>query len=93
MSFNLGSLLSGLQSGLAVVEQLSATATALGAPTGLVTTVAKIGGALLETAQNVKQRVDEGKIVASSTDQAQLKTILETLQAKNDELAAYIEAH
>lgn len=93
MSFDFSNMLSGLQSGLAVVEQLSTTATALGAPAGLIATVAKIGGALVETAQNVKQRVDEGAIVVSSDDQARLQSILATLQAKNDELAAYIEAH
>ena len=93
MSFSFASVLAGLQQGLAVVEQLSTAATAVGAPTGLITNAAKIGGALLETAQNVQARVTDGQVAATSHDQAELKAVLGRLQTKNDELAAYIEAH
>lgn len=93
MDFSFKGLLDGLKRGLETVETLLPIATALGAPTGLVETVIKIGGAVFETGQNIAERVEEGKIVASSEDQAELKSILARIQAKNDELAAYIEAH
>lgn len=93
MDFNFSGLLDGLKRGLETVDALLPIATALGAPTGLVTSVIGIAGAVLETGQNVAARIEEGQIVASSNDQAELKSILSRIQAKNDELAAYIEAH
>lgn len=93
MNFNFSGLLDGLKRGLETVETLLPIATALGAPTGLVTSVIGIASAVLETGQNVAVRIEEGKVVASSDDQAELKSILSRIQSKNDELAAYIESH
>lgn len=93
MDFSFSGLLDGLKRGLETVETLLPIATALGAPTGLITSVVGIAGAVLETGQNVATRIEEGQVVASSDDQAELKSILSRIQAKNDELAAYIETH
>lgn len=93
MGFNFTGLLDGLKKGLDTVETLMPIATALGAPTELVSQVTNIAGALIETGQNVAARIEEGTVVATSTDQDELKSILARIQAKNDELAAYIEAH
>ncbi len=76
MSFSFASVLAGLQQGLQIVEQLSTAAAAVGAPTGMIATVAKIGGALLETAQNVQARVADGTVAATSQDQDELKAVL-----------------
>lgn len=93
MNFSIANALSHLGEGLRVIEKLSALASSVGAPTGMITTIAKMGGALLETATNIKTRVDEGKVVATEVDQTILKNILADIRAKNDELMAYIEAH
>lgn len=93
MSFSMTNFISGLQHAVAAVETLLPVATALGAPTGMVQKVTDIAGAAIDVAQNVSTRIDEGKIVATSQDQDQLKTVLASLQAKNDELAAYIDSH
>jgi len=94
MHFNVNAILDGLQTGLLAAQQISAAATALGAPTGLITTATGIASAVLEGARNVKDRVDEGHIVlAPGTSQERLKEILTGIQKVNDDLAAYIEAH
>jgi hypothetical protein len=79
MNFNFTGLLSGLRKGLDAVETLMPIATAMGAPTGLITTVTNIAQAVLETGQNVSERVTEGKIVATSEDQDEKGSFATTL--------------
>jgi hypothetical protein len=93
MSFNFPGLLDGLQKGLAAVQALLPVATALGAPTELVQKVTDIAEATLETGRHVQEKIAEGEIVATSGDQSLLKSILERIEAENDQLAAYIEAN
>lgn len=92
MNWSLHSLLPTLQKGVEFVENLLPVATSLGAP-AIVATVAKAAAAVLETAESLSDRIEEGKVVATSQDQVELKTILGRLQAKNDELRHYIETH
>lgn len=93
MSFNFTALLSGLQQGLATVQALMPIATALGAPTGTVEKVTNIAQAVLETGQHVQAKIAEGEIVATSTDQDQLKAILAQIEAESDSLSDYIDAN
>ena len=95
MAFSLGLILPALQKGLEFVSGLTEAL-----PQGIkdampevVGKAAQIGGAVLETAVNIKERVDEGKIVASSQDQEQLKTILAGIRDENDKLRRYIAEH
>lgn len=91
--FSLGSALSALRTGLSVVQTLAPLATAAGAPAGLVEKVSGIAGAVLDTAQTINQRVEEGHIVATSNDQDQLKALVAGIQAENDELDRFIDAN
>lgn len=94
MSFSLSSVLPTLHKGLDLLDELLPMAEQIGGIVpGAVGNAIKIGAAIYETAQNIFDRVEEGKIVASSDDQDQLKTILASIRAKNDELRNYIAAH
>lgn len=93
MNFSLSAVISGLQQGLSLVQTMAPLATAVGAPPGLVEKVTNIAGAVLDTAQNVSQRVEEGAIVATSNDQQQLKDIVASIQRENDELDRFIDAN
>ena len=95
MSFSLGTFLPTLQKGLDFVTGLTDAL-----PQGIkdvmpevVGKAAQIGGAILETAVNINDRVQEGRIVASSDDQEQLKSILERIRDENDKLRRYIAEH
>ena len=93
MSFNFAGLIAGLENGLRVVETLKPIATALGAPPGLVDKVTNIAGALIETGTHTMGLIEEGKVMATSGDQSQLKSVLERIQAENDELDVFIDAN
>jgi len=93
MDFNITGLLEGLQKGLDVVETLKPIATALGAPPELVNKVTNIAAAVLDTGQHTMGLIEEGTIVATSTDQDQLKALLARIQAENDDLDAFIDAN
>lgn len=94
MSFSLSSVLPTLQKGLDLLDDLLPMAEQIGGTIpGVVGQVTKIGAALTETVQNIFDRVEEGKVVASSDDQEQLKGILEGIRAKNDQLRSYIASH
>jgi hypothetical protein len=86
-------VLAGLRQGLNAVQALAPLATAAGAPAGLVEKVSGIAGAVIDTAQNVNKRIEEGKIVATSTEQDQLKALVAGIQAENDALDAFIDAN
>lgn len=90
-NFSIGAVLDGLRTGLNLVQTLSPLAVAAGAPPGLVNNVTGIAKAVIETAENVNRRIEEGKIVATSTDQDQLKALVAAIQAENDELDRFID--
>lgn len=92
-SFSISALLSGLRDGLSLVQTLAPLATAAGAPAGLAEKVSGIAGAVIDTAQNVSKRIEEGHIVATSTDQDQLKALVAGIQSENDELDRFIDAN
>jgi hypothetical protein len=93
MDFSISTALAALRTGLNLVQALAPLATAAGAPEGLAEKVTGIAGAVLDTAENITQRIDEGKIVATSTDQDQLKALVAGIQAENDELDRFIDAN
>jgi hypothetical protein len=93
MKFSMTAALAALRTGLNTVQALAPLATAAGAPAGLVEKVTGIAGAVLDTAQNLDQRITEGAIVATSTDQDQLKALVAAIQAENDELDRFIDAN
>lgn len=93
MNFSMPAALAALRTGLNLVQALAPLATAAGAPAGLAEKVTGIAGAVLDTAENINQRIDEGKIVASATDQDQLKALVAGIQAENDELDRFIDAN
>lgn len=81
----LGQLIDQLKRGLDTAQGVAATASALGVP------YAGLAKALLEIAQNVSQRIEEGQIVATSEDRAAVASIIGQLQVENDRLAAEID--
>lgn len=93
MHFSMPVALAALRTGLNLVQALAPLATAAGAPEGLAEKVTGIAGAVLDTAENITQRIDEGKIVATATDQDQLKALVAGIQAENDELDRFIDAN
>jgi hypothetical protein len=93
MKFNMTETLAALRQGLTLVQTLAPLATAAGAPEGLVEKVAGIAGAVIDTAQNVDKRIQEGKVVATATDQDQLKALVAGIQAENDALDRFIDAN
>jgi hypothetical protein len=93
MDFSMSTALAALRTGLNLVQALAPLATAAGAPEGLAEKVTGIAGAVLDTAENINQRIDEGKIVATATDQDQLKALVAGIQAENDELDRFIDAN
>ena len=92
---SLNSLLATLAKGVDFVENILPVVRAvpgIGNVVSIVETALNAAGAISETVQNVQQRIEEGKVVAASDDQAQLKDMIARIQAANDELAAYIAA-
>lgn len=79
-----------INKGLAFADDLSPLLSAFGVPQakniiGIVEAVAAL-------AANVMERINEGQIVATSTQKAELEAILASIQAKNDALAKVILA-
>ena len=82
---SLKNIVDQLERGLDTAHSLAATLSAVGVP------YAGLARSLLEIAQNVKDRVEEGAIVATSEDRIAVSSILSRLQAENDRLNAEIE--
>lgn len=82
---NLTSVLAGLQKVIDTGQSVAGPLAAMGVP------YAGVAKALLDTAENLKNRIDEGAVVATSDDRAQVAKIIEDLQADNDRLNAEIE--
>lgn len=90
---NFKDILGALEKGAAFAEELMPMIKMIpgvGNAASLVETVVKATGAVREIAQNVQERVAEGAIMASETDQGKLKEIIERLDRQNDELHEYI---
>lgn len=82
---DLKTILQNLQKGIDTAQSIAGPLAAIGVPG------AGLAKALLEVAENVKARIDEGAVVATSDDAAEVKLIIERLQTINDQLAAEIE--
>lgn len=93
MNVNFAEILAGLEKGLDTVNTLLPVAQAVGVPVELVSKVTNIASAVLETGQHVQVLVNEGTIEATSQDQDALKATLADIQARNDALDAYVDAH
>lgn len=87
---DLKAALDTLNKGLEFADDLAPLLSAFGVPQ--VATLVKISGALGDFAAVVLERIEEGTIVATSTQAGELATIIANLQAKNDALAARIAA-
>lgn len=81
-------LLPTLRQGLEVVRQLEPIVGALGGP--VVGGAANVAGGLAEIALNALQRAETVQDAMSTEDQAELRTILAELQARNDQVDAAI---
>jgi hypothetical protein len=57
----------------------------------ILATAISAAGAVTEVVTNIKERVDEGKIVLESKDAAEIKGYVDRLETVNDQLAAYID--
>lgn len=84
-------LFQALEAGLKTATDLSEAAEALGVPSQVADAM-KIATVLIGTINNVKRLIEDGKIVASSGDQARIDAIMSDLSRRNDELAAKIAA-
>lgn len=82
---DLKTILQNLQKGIDTAQSIAGPLAAIGVPG------AGLAKALLDVAENVKLRIDEGAVVATTDDEESVKAIIERLQAINDDLAAEID--
>lgn len=87
---SLKDLLPKIEAGVALVEQLSPLISSLGIPG--VSQVSAIAGGLADLAQIAQQAVADGKLAATTQNQAELDGLQQRLQAENDILAAKVAA-
>lgn len=88
---NLSDILEGLQGALTTAQKLAPVAEAFGLPVQ-VTAIASMAKAAVDVAQNVVERIEDGRIVASNEDAGRARALLSDLQDANDALAAKISA-
>jgi hypothetical protein len=88
---NLSNIIAGLSSAVHMAESLLPEVAALTPYGAIATKVIAAVTAATEVAENVSARIAEGKIVASSTDQAQVRALAQKLHDLNDKLAAQID--
>jgi predicted house-cleaning NTP pyrophosphatase (Maf/HAM1 superfamily) len=88
---NARAILDTIKRGVEFVEGLKPALAMIPGVGPLLTTAVSAAGAVTEVVNNIKERVDEGKIVFSSTDQSEIKGYVQRLERVNDELAAYID--
>lgn len=82
---DLNQILFSLQKGINTAQAIAGPLAAIGVPG------AGLAKALLEIAENVQTRINEGAVVATSQDRERVKQIIQELQAENDRLNAEIE--
>jgi len=88
---NLSKIIAALEKGVSFVEEIAPTLAEL-TPYGQVAEVAvKAIGAVTDTVQNLQERINEGTIVAHSTDQAQVQALAQRLHDVNDGLAKQVD--
>lgn len=85
---DLGNITSGLYRVLGGIKQFMPLAKAVGGP--LLEKALNIITATLETAENVKEAISDGKVIAKGSDLEEIKDIIAELQKENDELNQYI---
>ena len=89
---NLTNIIAGLKSAAHMAETLVPEIASLTPYGAIATTVVNAVGAATEMADELNARIAEGKIVASSTDQEQVRDLAQKLHDHNDELARQIDA-
>lgn len=89
--FDLSKVLTALESGVKFAEQIVPELAALTPYGALATTAIKAVSAVTETVQNVQERIDEGSIVAHSTQPEQVRALAQRLHDLNDQLAEQID--
>ncbi len=85
-------ILSALDKGVQFAEEIAPTLAMLTPYGAVAETAIKAIGAVTDTVTNVEARVTEGTIVASSTDQAQVRDLAQRLHDVNDTLAKQVDA-
>ena len=86
--FTFRAVMDGIQSALALAEQLMPVAKAAGLP--IAAPVLQIAQAATDIIANLQIRIAEGSVIASSTDQAEIKLAADKLSAINDQLSDII---
>lgn len=82
---DLTSILGNLRTITGAAQAVAGPLAAIGVPGAGLINVA------LEVANNLQQRMEDGGVVATSDNRAEVKAIIERLQAANDQLNAEIE--
>lgn len=85
---DLGSVASGLYRVLGGIKTIMPLAKAIGGDT--LTKIIGLVDSTIDVASNIKERVEDGTVVAGSNDLSEINDILSELQSENDKLAAYI---
>lgn len=86
---NVDNILKGLQTAVNAIDTLMPAAEALGLP-DIISKVSGVISSTVDVAINVKQRIDEGKIVVANEDRDEIEAIIGRLTIANDELAKRI---
>lgn len=89
---NFDKILSALRTGVAFAEQIVPTIAQLTPLGGIAETAIKAVGAITETVENVQKRIEEGELVARTTDQQEVRALAQRLHDLNDQIAAQIDA-
>lgn len=89
---DLSKILAALEKGVEFAEQFTPIIASLTPYGALAATAIKAVGAVTDTVTNLQARIDEGQIVAGSTDQEQVRALAQRLHDINDELARQVDA-
>lgn len=84
-------VLAALEDGVKFAEGIVPMIAELTPYGALATTAIKAVGAVTETVQNVQERMNEGSIVAHSSDQEQVRDLAQRLHDLNDQIAEQID--
>lgn len=87
---DLNEALKVLAKGVHLVDDLAPLLSAVGVPQAEA--IAKVSGVLLNFAEKVVERLEEGLLVFTDVQLEELENILARIQAKNDAMAKIIDA-
>ena len=84
-------LLETIKKGVEFAEELTPVLSLIPGAGAILATATKAVGAVMEVVENVQGKVQEGAVVLTSQDQAELDGYIRRLTQANDELMRYVD--